>query len=102
MQTIEVVLTAHPTQVVRRSLQHKQCRVGALLTELDRHEHGAQRDELMRSLFREVMAMWQTDELRRNKPTPVEEAKTGLHILEQSLWHAVPAYMRKLSDAVCL
>lgn len=54
----------------------------------------------MHSLFREVMATWQTDEIRRNKPTPVEEAKGGLHILEQSLWNAVPAYLRKLNSSV--
>ena len=79
LQTVEVVLTAHPTQVMRRSLQHKQCRVGQLLQELDRvSANSTSSDELLRALFREVMATWQTDELRRNKPTPVEEAK-GAH-----------------------
>jgi phosphoenolpyruvate carboxylase len=103
MQTVEVVLTAHPTQVMRRSLQHKQCRVGQLLQELERSGAAAApgaKEELTRALFREVMATWQTDELRRSKPTPVEEAKGGLHILEQSLWTAVPTYVRKLSDSV--
>jgi phosphoenolpyruvate carboxylase len=60
----------------------------------------ASNDEIMHSLFREVMATWQTDEIRRTKPTPVEEAKGGLHILEQSLWTAVPAYLRKLNAVV--
>jgi phosphoenolpyruvate carboxylase len=98
---VEVVLTAHPTQVMRRSLQHKQCRIGQLLQELERVAAiGGNKDEVMGALFREVMATWQTDELRRSKPTPVEEAKGGLHILEQSLWNAVPAYLRKLNSAV--
>ena len=101
MQTVEIVLTAHPTQVMRRSLQNKQCRVGQLLQELECNPTTpGVKEELTRALFREVMATWQTDELRRNKPTPVEEAKGGLHILEQSLWTAVPKYVRKLSDAV--
>lgn len=76
VQTVEVVLTAHPTQVMRRSLQHKQCRIGQLLQELERvSANSTSSDELLRALFREVMATWQTDELRRTKPTPVEEAK---------------------------
>jgi phosphoenolpyruvate carboxylase len=101
VQSVEIVLTAHPTQVMRRSLQHKQCSISLLLHELDRVAavHGP-KDDLMHSLFREVMATWQTDEIRRTKPTPVEEAKGGLHILEQSLWSAVPAYLRKLNSAV--
>lgn len=104
MQSVEIVLTAHPTQVLRRSLQHKQCRISQLLNDLDNRSGGAassaSKDEIMHSLFREVMATWQTDEIRRTKPTPVEEAKGGLHILEQSLWTAVPAYIRKLNGAV--
>ena len=101
LQKVEIVLTAHPTQVMRRSLQFKQARVGALLQE---HENAiamnAKRDDIQKALMREIMSMWQTDELRRNKPTPQEEAKGGLHILEQSLWNAVPAYIRELNEAV--
>ena len=97
------MLTAHPTQVLRRSLQHKQCRVSQLLNDLDTKtgsNSSTSKEDIMHSLFREVMATWQTDEIRRTKPTPVEEAKGGLHILEQSLWAAVPAYLRKLNSAV--
>lgn len=103
VQSVEIVLTAHPTQVMRRSLQHKQCRISKLLNDLDSRSGGtssASDDDIMHSLFREVMATWQTDEIRRTKPTPVEEAKGGLHIMEQSLWTAVPAYLRKLNSAV--
>jgi phosphoenolpyruvate carboxylase len=100
---VEIVLTAHPTQVMRRSLQHKQCLIGRLLHEYDHASVAGDtsgKQEIIDSFFREIMAMWQTDELRRSKPTPVEEAKGGLHILEQSLWNAVPAYLRTLNAAV--
>jgi phosphoenolpyruvate carboxylase len=101
LQTVEIVLTAHPTQVMRRSLQYKQARIGQLVQELDYAQKiGVNKEELMNALFREIMAMWQTDELRRTKPTPQEEAKANLHILEQSLWDAVPVYMRSLNSAV--
>lgn len=36
----------------------------------------------------------------RKKPQPTDEARGGLNIVEQSLWHAVPQFMRKLNSAV--
>lgn len=50
--------------------------------------------------MREITALWQTDELRRRKPTPVDEARGGLHIVEQSLWTAIPHFLRKVSHAL--
>ena len=36
MQHVEIVLTAHPTQVNRRTLQYKHMRIAALLAQNDR------------------------------------------------------------------
>lgn len=104
-QRVEIVLTAHPTQVNRRTLQYKYARIAALL-----HANDAlasqptappeERSAVIADLVREVTALWQTDELRRRKPTPVDEASGGLHIVEQSLWAAVPAHLRRLSAAL--
>lgn len=47
-----------------------------------------------------MTSLWSTDELRRTKPTVLDEARGGLHIIEQSLWNAVPAYLRRLSLAL--
>ncbi|EEE53734.1 hypothetical protein OsJ_00085 [Oryza sativa Japonica Group] len=55
---------------------------------------------LIEDLVREITAIWQTDELRRHKPTPVDEARAGLHIVEQSLWKAIPHYLRRVSNAL--
>ena len=38
--------------------------------------------------------------IRRTKPTPVDEARSGLAVVEQVLWEAVPAFLRKLDAAV--
>ncbi|PNW85106.1 hypothetical protein CHLRE_03g171950v5 [Chlamydomonas reinhardtii] len=100
-QNVEVVLTAHPTQVNRRTLQYKHTRIAALLQQHDRSDLTAEeRRNMVSELQREVAALWQTDELRRQKPTPLDEARGGLHIVEQSLWAAVPQYMRRLSAAL--
>lgn len=100
-QTVEVVLTAHPTQVNRRTLQFKHTKIAALLQQNDRPDlTEEEREAVLQDLLREVAGLWQTDELRRQKPTPIDEAKGGMHIVEQSLWAAVPDFMRRVSAAL--
>ncbi|PUZ57700.1 hypothetical protein GQ55_5G450200 [Panicum hallii var. hallii] len=100
-QEVEIVLTAHPTQINRRTLQYKHLRVAHLLEFNARPDLSHEDKEmLIEDLVREITAIWQTDELRRHKPTPVDEARAGLHIVEQSLWKAVPHYLRRVSSAL--
>ncbi|KAA3625947.1 MAG: phosphoenolpyruvate carboxylase [Proteobacteria bacterium] len=97
---VELVLTAHPTEVVRRTLAMKYQRVAALLDERDRSDpgrHGQQ--EIKRALIRAITEIWETDEIRRKRPTPIDEALSGHVIIEQSLWDVVPALVRKLELA---
>ncbi|KAL4519094.1 hypothetical protein Ndes2526A_g00199 [Nannochloris sp. 'desiccata'] len=100
-ESVEIVLTAHPTQVNRRTLQHKLTQIAQLLAEKDggrltEEEQAANLD----AIRREITALWQTDELRRRKPTPLDEARGGLHIVEQSLWAAVPDHLRRIDAAL--
>lgn len=91
----------HHTQVNRRTLQYKHTRIAALLQQNDRPElTKEERAVVLEQLVREITALWQTDELRRRKPTPVDEARGGLHIVEQSLWTAIPHFLRKVSNAL--
>ncbi|XP_051145691.1 phosphoenolpyruvate carboxylase 4 [Andrographis paniculata] len=100
-QEVEIVLTAHPTQINRRTLQYKHIRIAHLLEYNDRPDLGQEdREVLIEDLVRELSSIWQTDELRRHKPTPVDEARAGLNIVEQSLWQAVPHFLRRLSNAL--
>ncbi|XP_011008773.1 PREDICTED: phosphoenolpyruvate carboxylase 4 [Populus euphratica] len=101
MQEVEIVLTAHPTQINRRTLQYKHVRIAHLLEYNDRPDLTQEdREILIEDLVREITSIWQTDELRRRKPTPVDEARAGLHIVEQSLWKAVPHFLRRVSNAL--
>ena len=105
-QAVEFVLTAHPTEVNRRTHLLLYRRISEILDELDDFDDGAgrltpyeasaARDELQRT----IAAIWASDELRREKPTPQFEAEGGIAIIETVLWDAVPAYLRKL-DATC-
>ncbi|KAI3818337.1 hypothetical protein L1987_12142 [Smallanthus sonchifolius] len=100
-QEVEIVLTAHPTQINRRTLQYKHLRIAHLLEVNDRKDLTQEdQDGLIEDLVREITSIWQTDELRRHKPTPVDEARSGLNYIEQSLWKAVPQYLRRVSTAL--
>ncbi|KAI3719929.1 hypothetical protein L6452_20835 [Arctium lappa] len=100
-QEVEIVLTAHPTQINRRTLQYKHIRIAHLLEVNDRKDLTEEdQDTLIEDLVREITSIWQTDELRRHKPTPVDEARSGLNYIEQSLWKAIPHYLRRVSNAL--
>jgi len=99
-QRIEPVLTAHPTQVMRRTLLSKNNKIAEALYARDSRDlTDDEREELLATLRREVSGAWLTDEIRRRKPTPEEEAMGGMAVIEQSLWYAVPKFLRAL-DAV--
>jgi phosphoenolpyruvate carboxylase len=94
---IELVLTAHPTEVKRRTLIQKHGRISDLLAKRDRiNLTPYERAEVRGHLETLITSIWQTDEIRRVRPTPVEEAKWGFAIIEEVLWHAVPRYMQTL------
>lgn len=98
-QSVEIVLTAHPTEVNRRTMLQKHQKVRDILEAGDRADLTMyERRELEHALKREISSIWASDELKRNKPTPVDEAKSGFAIVENVLWHAVPSYLRKLND----
>ena len=67
-QEVEVVLTAHPTQVKRRTLQHKHTRIEALLDVKDMDGLSLEeKDSAIEELMREIMTLWHTSELRHRK-----------------------------------
>jgi len=68
---IELVLTAHPTEIVRRTLLQKHDRIAQTLALKDRPDLTVlEREMAVETLRREIVACWETDEVRRNRPTP--------------------------------
>ena len=99
---VELVLTAHPTEIVRRTLRQQQRRIAEQLSVRDRADlTSSERRETVNALRREVMLGWMVDEVKRERPSPLDEVKWGLVAFEQTLWDAVPRSMRHL-DAVLL
>ncbi|MDH3291411.1 MAG: phosphoenolpyruvate carboxylase [Gemmatimonadota bacterium] len=98
---VELVLTAHPTEIVRRTLRRSHRRIADLLGRQDRSDlTPAEREEIRQSLLREITIAWETDEVRHTQPTPLDEVRWGLVVFEQTLWDAVPANLRALDRAL--
>lgn len=97
--SIELVLTAHPTEVTRRTLIQKYDAISDSLEALDTRKLTPQEQhQQLQRLKRLIVAAWNTDEIRAERPTPVDEARWGFVTIEQTLWRAVPAYLRELDD----
>lgn len=98
---IELVLTAHPTEVSRRTLIQKYDDINRCLEQLDQQKlTPKQRQQALEKLKQLICSAWQTDEIRRQKPTPIDEAKWGFTVIEQTLWQAVPKFIRELNELV--
>ncbi|VVN41288.1 Phosphoenolpyruvate carboxylase [Pseudomonas fluorescens] len=98
---IELVLTAHPTEVARRTLIQKYDAIAAQLAAQDHRDlTSAEREQIHAKLQRLIAEAWHTEEIRRTRPTPVDEAKWGFAVIEHSLWQAIPNYLRKADQAL--
>ena len=98
---IELVLTAHPTEVARRTLIQKYDAIAGQLAAQDHRDlTSAERGQIQERLQRLIAEAWHTEEIRRTRPTPVDEAKWGFAVIEHSLWQAIPNYLRKADKAL--
>lgn len=103
LRTIKVipVFTAHPTEVARRTVLLKRRRIGKQLERLDRlplAEADARRFEEL--IFAEVTSLWQTDEVRLEKPLVTDEIRMGLDHYPFSLFSALPRLYDELADSL--
>lgn len=89
---IELVLTAHPTEVNRRTLIMKYSAINDCLHAIDQ---GKPQHHRLRELIAQI---WHTNEIRQQRPTPIDEAKWGFAVIENSLWQAAPEFLRQMSN----
>ncbi|MEH6568771.1 MAG: phosphoenolpyruvate carboxylase [Halioglobus sp.] len=98
---IELVLTAHPTEITRRTLIHKHSEISRCLGQLELQGMTAREEGQIHNRLRELIAqIWYGYDFRQERPTPVDEAKWGFAVVEDSLWRAVPEFMRRLDVAL--
>lgn len=97
--TIELVLTAHPTEVTRRTLTKKHSEIMGCLTQMEHSDLlPRERERVVNRMEQLISQAWHTEDIRSNRPTPVDEAKWGCATVEHSLWHALPEFLRQLDE----
>jgi phosphoenolpyruvate carboxylase len=98
---IEPVLTAHPTEISRRSILEKHLQIAACLDRLDNQalaprEHRAVGDELLEA----ITVMWQSSELRSTRPRVIDEVRRTLFFFEEVLFDATAEVIDELERLV--
>ncbi len=99
---IRLVFTAHPTEIVRHTVRHKQRRVASLLQQLqaDSFKSISEKESLRIQLEEEIRLWWRTDELHQFKPSVLDEVDYALHYFQQVLFDAMPQLRRRISTAL--
>ncbi|NEO32707.1 MAG: phosphoenolpyruvate carboxylase [Symploca sp. SIO3C6] len=106
---IRLVFTAHPTEIVRRTIRSKQRRLAKILQQLDKAEE-AQRalgltsswevEEYTEQLREEIQLWWRTDELHQFKPTVLDEVENTLHYFKEVLFDTIPQLYGRLKQSL--
>lgn len=94
---VRPVFTAHPTEAARRSVQTKTVEIAGLLRERrDPSLTHAERARIRRRIAELIDAVWQTDELRVDRPTPLDEARSVIHFFDSLASDPVPQVYAEL------
>ena len=99
---IRLVFTAHPTEIVRHTVRHKQRRVAALIQKLQLAPaiNPDERHRLRQQLEEEIRLWWRTDELHQFKPSVINEVDYALHYFQQVLFNAMPQLRQRMRSAL--
>lgn len=95
--SLELVMTAHPTEATRRAVLDIHKRIAEDVMQLDVPTLTLrEREALREKLLSEVMTLWQTNEIRDRKPTVVDEVRNGLYYFDETLFDVLPEVYREL------
>ncbi len=102
LNQIEVVpvFTAHPTEVARRVVLYKRRRIASHLSRLDQLPLAdADAATCQQGILAEITALWQSDEVRRQKPTVGDEISMGLDHYSVALIPAIAPFYSEIIEA---
>lgn len=95
--SLELVMTAHPTEAMRRAILDIHKRISEDVMLLDNPTLTfREREQLREKLLNEVITLWQTDELRDRKPTVLDEVRNGMYYFHETLFHILPEVYQEL------
>ncbi len=96
---VSPVLTAHPTEVQRKSVLDTEHAIGELLTARDRLRTDTQRAANEAEIRARIVQLWQTQLLRATKLTVVDEVENALSYYRTTFLAEVPRLYRPLDRA---
>jgi phosphoenolpyruvate carboxylase len=89
--SLELVMTAHPTEATRKAVLDIHHRIADGVMELDNPMLTLrERERLTDRISGDVLTLWQTDELRDRKPTVLDEVRNGLYYFDETLFDVLP------------
>jgi phosphoenolpyruvate carboxylase len=95
------VFTAHPTEITRHTIRLKRRRIAAYLERLDQLPlSDSEAREYESLILAEITALWQTDEVRLNKPTVRDEIHMGLDYFPMVLFETLPRLFAELEESL--
>lgn len=98
---VELVLTAHPTEARRRTIQSKLQRLSSHIRALYSNQLSKREQAAVREAIRaEITALWLTDRNRTARPAVDDEVKIGLFFVEEVFWEALPRLYADLEAAL--
>ncbi|MGL5035384.1 MAG: phosphoenolpyruvate carboxylase, partial [Microcystaceae cyanobacterium] len=106
---VRLVITAHPTEIVRHTIRRKQRRVDRILRKLDQLEvsfagldwlNSWEGKAVLEQFTEEIRFWWRTDELHQFKPKVLDEVDYSLHYFDEVLFAAIPELSRRLKQAI--
>ena len=96
---VSPVLTAHPTEVSRKSILQAQHEIARLLDGRDRMQLTAgERADNERSLRRAVLTLWRTRMLRPSRLAVVDEINNGISHYESTFFSELPRLYGELEE----
>jgi len=97
---VRPVLTAHPTEAVRRSILDHQDRIGEELARLRAPLSTRERNRVRERVATQVEILWHTDEVRSVRPRVLDEVGNALFYLERTFFDAIPDVHEQLAEAL--
>ena len=96
---VSPVLTAHPTEVSRKSILHCQHEISGLLNQRDRMQlTREEQEENDLNLRRAVLRLWRTRMLRPNRLAVIDEIKNGISFYDDTFFSELPRLYGQIED----
>ena len=96
---VSPVLTAHPTEVQRKSILNCEMAIASRLNERDRMQLTPEEQEAnLQALRRGVHTLWLTRMRRENKLSVIDEVENGLTYYDYTFLSALPQFYASLED----